>query len=121
VGDMMRVVLLPKDAAAGTAGDRQITIDMAVDAGGTAVGPFPAFGRTGDFKKPETLYPFALMGDGRIDYGAHAPHEARQDKLALRAARLTPGAEIVRTAAGEAEIFLIEAVTPLATADGQPR
>jgi hypothetical protein len=114
MGGMVRVVLFPKGAKGPAAADRQITIDMAVDPVGTAVGPFPAFGRVGDFKKPEMLYPFALMGDGRIDYGAYASDGARQDKLAIRAARLTPGTEILRTAAGTTEIFLIDTVTPLA-------
>ncbi|WP_206366439.1 hypothetical protein [Sphingomonas gei] len=111
---MVRVVLFPKGPRDPAATDRQITIDMVVDAGGSAIGPFPAFGRMGDFTKPEMLYPFALMGDGRIDYGAYASDGARQDKLAIRTARLAPGAEILRTAAGTTEIFLIDTVTPLA-------
>lgn len=111
MGDIVRVVLFPKDAD--DAGDRQIIVDMAIDASGSAVGPFPAFGRVGDFKRPKTLYPFTLMGDGRIDYGACASDGAPQDKLAIRSVALTPGAEIVRTAGDRAETFVIAAVTSL--------
>jgi hypothetical protein len=111
VSDIVRVVLVPKDADDAT--DRQIMVDMAIDAGGSAVGPFPAFGRVGDFKRPNTLYPFTLMGNGRIDYGAYASDGAPQDNLAIRSVVLTPGAEIVRTAGDQAETFVIAAVTSL--------
>ncbi len=111
VGDIVRVVLVPQGAQ--DAADRQIMLDLTVDAGGAAVGPFPAFGRIGDFKRPETLFPFTLMGDGRLDYGAHAGPAPAEDKLAIRNAVLTPGAEILRTVGDRSEAFVIAAVTSL--------
>jgi hypothetical protein len=113
---MVRVVLLPKDAGEVSAGESQITIDMLVDGSGSAVGPFPAFGRVGDFRKPGTLYPFTLMGDGRMDYGAHADEAARQDKLSIRATNLTLGAEVACTAGDRVTVFVIDTVTSLAPA-----
>lgn len=104
---MVRIVLLPKDGTA--AGDRQIIVDMLADAGGVAVGPFPAFGRIGDWTKPETLRPFTLMGDGRLDFGVHAPADASRAMLALRGAALSPGVDI----AGTAGPYTIATVTPL--------
>ena len=113
--EIVRVVLLPKGADEESAGDRQIMVDMAIDAAGSAVGPFPAFGRVGNFKKPATLHPFTLMMDGRIDYGAHADDGANQNKLEIRSTILRPGAEIAQTGAGGAETFVITTVTPLTT------
>jgi len=111
VGDIVRVVLVPQGAE--DAIDRQIALDLAIDAGGVAVGPFPAFGRIGDFKRPETLFPFTLMGDGRLDYGAHAGPVPTQDKLAIRNGVLVPGAEILRTLGDRSEAFVIATVTSL--------
>lgn len=111
MGDIVRVVLVPRGAE--DASDRQIMLDLTIDAGGAAVGPFPAFGRIGDFKRPETLFPFTLMGDGRLDYGAHAGDVAMPDKLAIRNAVLAPGAEILRTAGDRSEAFVIATVTSL--------
>ena len=110
MSDIVRVTLVPQGAE--DAGDRQITLDLAIDASSVAVGPFPAFGRIGDFKRPETLFPFTLMGDGRLDYGAHAP-AGDVDRLAIRNAVLGVSAEIVRTAGERSETFVIAAVTPL--------
>ncbi|MFA5962582.1 MAG: hypothetical protein WC804_01060 [Sphingomonas sp.] len=115
MGDIVRVVLYPKGVDGAFASDRQITLDLAIDAGGSAVGPFPAFGRIGDFKRPETIYPFTLMGDGRLDYGAHAGDVA-QDMLAIRAATLTPGGEIVRTVGNHQATFVIATVNSLTAA-----
>lgn len=112
----MRVVLLPKEAGGAPAGDGQITIDVLAGADGTVVGPFPAFGRVGDFKKPDTLYPFTLMGDGRMDFGAHAAEPERHDKLAIRSMPLIPGGEILRLGQDRSEAFVIDTVTPLAAA-----
>ena len=111
--EMVRVVLVPRGAEGDTAGDKQIVLDMAIDAAGTAVGPFPAFGRIGDFRKPETLFPFTLMMDGRIDYGAHAEDSANQTKLQIRQTVLKAGAEVARVGAGGNEAFEIASVTPL--------
>ena len=113
MGEMVRVVLLPKDAEGESAGDRQIMIDMVIDVAGSAVGPFPAFGRVGDYKKPETLFPFTLMMDGRVDYGAHTDAGASQGKLGIRSTQLVAGAEVPLTGADGAEIFEIASVTPL--------
>jgi hypothetical protein len=109
--EMVRVVLVPRDAEGEAAGDRQIMVDMAIDATGSAVGPFPAFGRVGDYRKPATLYPFTLMMDGRVDYGAYADAKASEVKLAIRSTILRPGAEI----AHGGETFVIASVTPLTT------
>lgn len=115
MGDIVRVVLYPKGADLASASDRQITLDLAIDARGAAVGPFPAFGRVGDFKRPATIYPFTLMGDGRLDYGAHAG-EVAPDKLAIRAATLAPGGEIERTVGDHQVTFVIATVTSLTAA-----
>jgi len=109
MGEMVRVTLLPKDAD----GDRQIILDLTVDAEGLAVGPFPAFGRVGDFRKPETLLPFTLMMDGRMDFGANTAAEANQDKLEIRKTVLAVGAEIARAAPDGEERFVISALTSL--------
>lgn len=111
MGDIVRVVLVPQGAEDVT--DRQIALDLAIDAGGVAVGPFPAFGRVGDFKRPETLFPFTLMGDGRLDYGAHAGLVPADDTLAIRKQVLIPGAEILRNVDGRREAFVIATVTSL--------
>ncbi len=106
--EMVRITLMPSDAGEGDA--RQIVIDMKTDAGTRqTTGPFPAFGRIGDFRHPETLYPFALMFDGRMDLGAHATEAQRQVRLDIRTARLIPG-EIVRATDGD---YVIRTVTPL--------
>jgi len=115
VGDIVRVVLYPKGAQGAAATDRQIMLDLAIDAGGSAIGPFPAFGRIGDFKRSETIHPFTLMGDGRLDYGAHAG-DAAQDKLAIRGMPLVPESEIVRTIGNHHETFVIATVTSLTAA-----
>ena len=107
----MRVILFPK--ADEDAGARQIVLDLAIDASGSVVGPFPAFGRVGDFKRPETLYPFALMGDGRVDFGAYAGDSARQDRLAIRSAVLAPGTEIIWSANDRAETFVVDTIGSL--------
>lgn len=111
MGEIVRVILFPSGAEDAT--DRQIVLDLAIDADGAAVGPFPAFGRIGDFKRPGTLFPFTLMGDGRLDYGAHAGDVPTQDKLAIRNEVLAPGAEILRTAGDRSESFVIATVTSL--------
>ena len=116
MGEMVRVVLVPKNAEGESAGDRQIMVDMAIDTAGSAVGPFPAFGRVGDYKKPETLYPFTLMMDGRVDFGALAQAGASQSKLGIRSTQLVAGAEVPLTAADGPETFVIATVTPLAPA-----
>ncbi len=111
MSDIVRVILFPKNAE--DPGARQIVLDLAIDASGSVVGPFPAFGRVGDFKRPETLYPFALMGDGRIDFGAYASDSARQDRLAIRSAVLSPGVEIDWTANDRAETFVVDTIVSL--------
>lgn len=111
MGDSVRVILVPQGEE--EAADRQIVLDLTIDARGVAVGPFPAFGRIGDFRRPGTLFPFTLMGDGRLDYGAHAGDVPTQDKLAIRSEVLAPGGEILRTAGDRSEAFVIATVTSL--------
>lgn len=111
MSDIVRVTLFPKVAE--DAGARQIVLDLAIDASGSVAGPFPAFGRIGDFKRPETLYPFALMGDGRVDFGAHAGDDMRQDRLAIRSAVLAPGAEVAWNTPDRAETFVVDTIAPL--------
>ena len=82
--EMMRIVLVPVEGDETTAEAAQIMIDLAIDEAGLNSGPFPAFGRIGDFRGSETLYPFTLMGDGRMDRGAHASDGQRQDRLVHR-------------------------------------
>lgn len=108
---MVRVVLNRKDGIS----EDQIIVDLLIDGDGSVVGPFPAFGRVGDFNRPDTLYPFTLMGDGRMDYGAHADDSARHDKLDIRTAKAVAGAEISRATTVRTDLFVIDAVTPLAS------
>lgn len=96
--DLTRIVLVPADADEAAQAAGQLILDLRVyRATLRSSGPFPAFGRKGDFRKPETLFPFTLMADGRLDFGAFAPEDARQDVLAIRQARLAPGEEVACT------------------------
>lgn len=108
---MTRIVLVPAgaDEAAQAAG--QLILDLRVDrATLRSSGPFPAFGRKGDFRQPDTLFPFTLMADGRLDFGAFAPDNARQDVLAIRQAKIAPGEEIACTGpAGETRYRIVSA------------
>ena len=112
--EMIRLTLLPKGAEGEAAGDRQIVIDMKIDPDtNISTGPFPAFGRVGDFRKPATLYPFTLMRDGRMDYGAYASDEQNQDKLEIRTAILTIGSEIEYKTSDKSETYVVSAIMPL--------
>ena len=112
--DIVRVVLMPKDADADTAGDRQIILDLKIDSDtNTSTGPFPAFGRVGDFRKPDTLYSFTLMGDGRMDYGAYASDAQRQDKLEIRTAPLSVGGEVSYKVGDASHAYTVASLTPL--------
>lgn len=112
--DPVRIVLVPRGADAETAAARQFVLDLRLDTEkGTSSGPFPAFGRIGDFRKPETLYPFTLMMDGRLDTGAHARDEARQARLEIRDAPLVEGGEVALTDGERSETFVIQSVTRL--------
>ena len=92
---MQRIVLVPVDADESAHAAGQLILDLLVDsATSRSSGPFPAFGRKGDFRQPATVYPFTLMVDGRLDFGAFAPDEARLDVLAVRQALLATGEEI---------------------------
>ena len=111
---MQRLVLKPAGADEGEGDARQLVLDLKVDPETRlTTGPFPAFGRAGDFRKPETLYPFTLMMDGRLDLGAHATDAERQDVLAIRAARIETGTKVARTVGGREAMFIIASVTPL--------
>jgi len=117
-GDVVRVTLVPKDVEEVAIGARQIIIDLIADIESRqATGPFPAFGRIGDFKLPETLIPFTLMGDGRIDRGVYAPTGVGADKLMIRGARISVGEEVALIGADKTSVYGISAVTRLL--DGQ--
>lgn len=110
----LRVTLVPLDAGADTAEARQIILDLAVDdETNISTGPYPAFGRVGDFHRPDTLYPFTLMGDGRMDFGAYASDAQRQAKLQIRAARLVQDETIACDDAGVTTQYRISAITAL--------
>lgn len=106
----VRVVLFEKGVDGAEAPDSQMVIDMALDPEtGASKGPFPAFGRIGNWQKPATLYPFALMMDGRLDFGTMATEAQNQEKLELRPARLEAGVEVP----GTAKSYVIQSVTSL--------
>jgi hypothetical protein len=110
--EMVRVVVTPKGADEATEAELQFILDLKVDrATGKSAGPLPAFGRRGSFNKIESLYPFTLMVDGRVDYGAHAGAAARQDNLDIRGRVLAAGEPVTyRSATGEAA-YEIKSVT----------
>lgn len=113
--EMVRVVLVPQGVDDDAAAARQIIVDMKLDTEtGVSAGPFPAFGRVGDFKRPETLYPFTLMMDGRMDFGTYATDEQREDMFELRTARLVAGEEVAYRKGNESQSYVISTVTPLA-------
>ena len=112
--DPIRVTLIPKGADADEAAARQIILDLKLDSDtGTSKGPFPAFGRIGDFRKNETLFPFTLMMDGRLDMGAYASDAQRQDKLDIRGATLEVGGEVALVKGDASETFVISAIAKL--------
>ncbi len=110
--EFVRVVLLPQDKN----GDRQFILDLKLNPE-TQVsdGPFPAWGRVGDYKKNETLFPFTLMMDGRLDYGAYATDAQRQAVLEIRKVKVAPGEQITLRNGDKTETFVVETVTPLIT------
>ncbi|MEG3151302.1 hypothetical protein U1769_15520 [Sphingomonas sp. ZT3P38] len=109
-----RVTLVPLDAEGDAAEARQIILDLTVDdETNISTGPYPAFGRVGDFHRPGTLYPFTLMGDGRMDFGAHASDAQRQAKLHIRAARLVQDETIACDDAGVATQYRINTIAAL--------
>ncbi len=108
--ELVRIVLLPQDKNA----DRQFVLDLKLNPEtGISDGPFPAWGRVGDYKKNETLFPFTLMMDGRLDYGAYATDAQRQAVLDIRKAKLVQGGEIALRNGDKTETFVIASVTPL--------
>lgn len=113
-GKMVRVVLKPDGVSEDEGNARQMVLDMIVDeATQVSTGPFPAFGRSGDYRKPETLYSFTVMMDGRLDMGAYATDEQRQDVLAIRTAKLEAGT-LVPCAGPSGDLnYAIVSVTPL--------
>jgi len=111
---LVRLVLKPANVDADEADERQIVLDLSLDSDtGMSAGPFPAFGRVGDYRKPETLFPFTLMMDGRMDTGAYAAEQERNDMLEIRKASLEEGGIIVRRSGDTAADYVIESVTPL--------
>jgi len=113
MSEMMRIVLVPVGTDHMTAEAVQIMIDLAIDGAGLNSGPFPAFGRIGDFRRPETLYPFTLMGDGRLDMGAHASDRQRQDRLDIRGASLACGLRVALTGIEGARIYEVRSMAPV--------
>ena len=114
VNEIVRVVLTPKGADADSAADRQIVLDMKIDPDTQlSTGPYPAFGRIGDFRKPETLYPFALMFDGRLDFGAYATDGQPVHKIDIRAAKIAVGQEVAYHMGDDSAPYGIDMVTAL--------
>jgi hypothetical protein len=110
--EMFRVVLTPKGAEAEKAAEEQIIVDLKVDPEtGATAGPLPAFGRVGNFTNPGALYPFTLMVDGRMDYGAHASADERQDNLSVRSAKIEVGEEVSYKDASGEFTYVIKSVT----------
>ena len=112
--DPVRITLVPKGADAETAAARQVVLDLKLDTEkGTSSGPFPAFGRIGDFRKPETLIPFTLMMDNRLDTGAYATDAQRQAKLEIRGAPLVVDGEVALVDGDKSETFVIQSIAKL--------
>jgi hypothetical protein len=109
--EMVRVVLTPKDAEGDAAAEQQIILDLKIDAEGKTAGPLPAFGRVGNFTNAGGLYPFTLMADGRMDYGAHASVEERQDNLSVRGCKIAVGEEAMYKDASGESAYVIKSVT----------
>lgn len=115
--EMMRIILKPEGADEATAGAKQIWIDLSVDSEtGVSTGPFPAWGRVGDWQQPDTLVPFTLMMDGRMDTGAFANEGERNDVLEIRKATLEAGGTIVRRSGDTVSNYAIESMKPLIAA-----
>ena len=113
--ELVRVVLTPAVADDDLAARLQFILDLQIDAETQAcAGPRPAFGRRGDFTRVETLYPFTLMADGRIDYGQYAAPEARQDNLDIRGRTIVVGGSVTYRSAEEHSDYVIKSVTALA-------
>jgi hypothetical protein len=113
-GTMVRVTLKPQGASEEEGNARQLVLDLVMDPETkVSTGPFPAFGRAGDFRKPETLIPFTLMMDGRLDTGAYASDAQRQDVLAIRTATLAEGTLVERSGADGVDVFEIVNVVGL--------
>ncbi len=110
--ELMRVVLTPKGAEGDAAAEQQIILDLKVDAEtGMSAGPLPAFGRVGNFTNAGGLYPFTLMADGRMDYGAHATAEERQDNLDIRTRKIAVGEDASYKDADGTSVYVIKSVT----------
>ena len=110
----IELVLADADEAAQAAG--KLILDLAVDnATLLSSGPFPAFGRKGDFRQPETLQPFTLMAGGRLDFGAFAPAEERADVLNIRHVRVAVEAEVICTGASGETRYRIKFIAPTAS------
>ncbi|MBN8817845.1 MAG: hypothetical protein J0I80_03860 [Sphingomonas sp.] len=113
--DPVRLVIVPEGGDSDSAAAHQIMLDLLLDTEtGASNGPFPAFGRIGDFRRPETLYPFTLMMDGRVDLGAHANDAQRQHRLEVRDTQLREGTCIALDNGETRTPFVIQSVTRLA-------
>ncbi len=112
--EMMRLILKPAGADEATAAAKQIWVDLAVDSEtGQSTGPFPAWGRVGDWQQPGTLVPFTLMMDGRMDTGIYASDDQRSDVLEIRKADLGEGKTIVLKSGSDTSNYVIESLKPL--------
>ena len=113
--ELMRVVLTPAGADDNLAAQLQFILDLQVDSEAQAcVGPRPAFGRRGDYTRNDSLYPFTLMADGRLDYGAYAADDGRQDNLDIRGRKIVAGETVALRSAEDRSDYVIKSVTALA-------
>ena len=113
--EMHRIVLVPTDADQNTQLSERLILDLAMDIETRiSTGPFPAFGRKGDFHQPATLLPFTLMADGRLDYGAFAPAAEQPQMLNIRQVRLLPEDTVICTHAGAETRYKVVSMAPTA-------
>ena len=112
---MHRVTLVLADIDEEAQAAGKLILDLALDVEtGFSTGPFPAFGRKGDFRQPDTLLPFTLMADGRLDFGAFAPASERADVLNIRNIRLAQEEDVVCTTVGGDTRYRIVSIAPTA-------
>lgn len=92
----------------------QVVLDLIVDVDSKqAVGPFPAFGRIGDFRNPDTVVPFTLMKDGLMDRGSNARPGPKEQTLLIRGARLGVGENISMIVGGNTSSYEIVSLVSL--------
>lgn len=113
--EVRRIELVPADVDEAAQAAGKLILDLVIDVEtGRSNGPFPAFGREGDYRQPATLLPFTLMADGRLDYGAYAAAYERADVLTIRPVRLAVDADVVCSRAGGDTLYRVLSITPTA-------